>query len=65
VASVAEKLTESGALYHPFAFAGRDGVAVACGAVASYFSAKDAIPVLPARSRQDPPTEVDPLSGPA
>jgi hypothetical protein len=35
-------------LYQPFAFAAREGVADACGAVASYFSAKAALPVLPA-----------------
>jgi hypothetical protein len=48
VESVPEKLTATGALNQPFAFGAREADAVACGAVASYFRAKDAAPVLPA-----------------
>ena len=50
MASVAANVTVSAALYHPFAFGWRDGVAVAWGAVASYFSANDAPPLFPALS---------------
>ena len=38
VGSVPAKLTATGALYQPFAFGGRPGVAVTCGAVASYLT---------------------------
>jgi hypothetical protein len=64
VASVPAKPTGTGALYQPFALAGRVGVAVACGAVASYFSASDGDAALPATSRQVPPTEAAASSGP-
>ena len=46
--SVPAKLTLSGALNQPFAFGAREAAALACGADASYFKAKDAVPVLPA-----------------
>ena len=62
--SVAEYVTVSGARYQPFAFAARSGVAETTGAVASYFSAKVAEPVLPAASEHDPETEAELLSGP-
>ena len=64
VASVAAKLTVSGALYQPAAFGCRDGVADATGAVASYLRAKPAEAELPALSRQVPVTVVEPMSGP-
>jgi hypothetical protein len=50
VASVPPKVTVTGALYHPFAFGWRSGVAVETGAVASYFSDKEPVPVFPALS---------------
>ena len=64
VASVAAKLTVSGALYQPAAFGCREGVADATGAVASYLSAKPSAFELPALSRQVPVTVVEPMSGP-
>ena len=45
-------------------WAGRVGVAVACGAVASYLSVRDGVAALPATSRQVPPTEAAASSGP-
>ena len=65
MASVAAKLTVSAWLYHPFASATRDAVALVCGADASYLSVSEAGAVFPALSRQAPPTDVDALSGPA
>ena len=59
-----EKPTETAALYQPFRLAGRAGVAVACGAVASYLSVTDGDAELPATSRQVPPTEAAASSGP-
>ena len=64
VASVAPKLTVSGALNQPAAFGALDGVADATGAVASYLSAKLAASELPALSRQLPLTAVETMSGP-
>jgi hypothetical protein len=64
VASVPAKLTPSGALYQPFWPAGRAGVAVTWGAVASYLNGNDAEPTLPALSMHVPPTCAEPLSGP-
>ena len=54
----------SGALNQPCAFAARDGVADACGAVASYFSTTERGATFPARSRQEPLTAAVALSGP-
>ena len=65
MASVAAKLTVSAWLYHPFASATREGVALVCGAVASYLNPNDPEAVFPALSRQAPPTDVPALSGPA
>ena len=65
MASVAAKVTVSAWLYHPFASAPRGGVALVCGAVASYLNPNDPEPVYPALSRQLPATDVDALSGPA
>ena len=62
---MAAKLTVSGAVYQPAAFAGRDGAAAVCGGVASYLSASDAFAALPALSRQVPFTEPVAVSGPA
>src|SRR5919109_515885 len=56
VTSVPAKLTESAALYQPFAFGCRAGAALACGAVASYLSGNDPKPAFPALSRQLPLT---------
>src|ERR671924_1479785 len=64
VASSAVKSTESGALYQPFPFGGLEAVAVAVGAVASYFTAREAVPAFPALSRQVPETAADAESGP-
>jgi hypothetical protein len=61
---VAPKLTVSAWLYQPFLSAIRDGVAVAWGAVASYFSPYDAEPLLPALSVHEPFTAPVALSGP-
>jgi hypothetical protein len=57
-------VTERGARYHPFAFGWRAGVAVACGAVASYLSGKVAVPVFPAVSTHVPVTAAEEASGP-
>ena len=64
VASVPAKLTVSEALYQPFESGARPGVAVVCGAVASYLSPNDVAPVFPARSWQLPTTAASALSGP-
>jgi hypothetical protein len=64
MASVAAKLTVSAWLYHPFASATREGVALVCGAVASYLSGSDLLALLPARSRHEPLTVAAALSGP-
>ena len=64
VTSVPAKLTVSGALNHPFPLGWRDGVAVVGGAVASYLSASDVLPVFPATSRHAPVTAAEALSGP-
>ena len=64
VASVAAKLTVSGAVYQPDAFGWRDGAAVVCGAVASYLIAYDAELELPALSLQMPASAVVAMSGP-
>jgi hypothetical protein len=64
VASVAPKLTESGALYQPFCPAERAGVAVTWGAVASYLSGSVAEPTLPAKSTHVPLSWAAELSGP-
>src|SRR5215212_1597067 len=50
IASVPPKLTLSDVRYQPFAFGWRDGVALACGAVASYFNGRVVFPTLPALS---------------
>jgi hypothetical protein len=55
----------SGALYQPFTFGCRDGVALAWGAVASYLSVNVSGSELPALSRQLPVIVVDATSGPA
>jgi hypothetical protein len=57
-------VTDSELRYQPFAFGAREGVAEACGGVASYLRGNDTLPAFPALSRQDPATEVDALSGP-
>src|SRR5215212_6662089 len=64
VASVAVKPTATGAVYQPVAPAARAGVAVACGAVASYLSGSTLLPTLPAASVQLPLTSAAALSGP-
>jgi hypothetical protein len=64
IGSLPVKVTVTGFLYQPFASEAREGVAVACGAVASYLSVYDAGPTLPARSRQEPPTSAPAVSGP-
>jgi hypothetical protein len=64
VASAAVKDTVSAALYQPFEFGCRDGVAAVCGAVASYFSGSEATPVFPALSTQEPLTAAAASSGP-
>jgi hypothetical protein len=43
-------------LYHPLLSVGRLGDAVTEGAVESYFTVKDALPVFPAASVQEPET---------
>ena len=58
------KVTVSAWLYQPFESGLRAGVAVTCGPVASYMSAKARTVVLPATSRQEPLTEASDLSGP-
>ncbi len=63
-ASVPANVTPIAALYQPFAFGLRAGVAVTPGAVASYFSANDRGATFPARSRQEPETDAEPVSGP-
>ena len=50
------KETESGWLYQPLLSAGRSAAAVTEGAVASYFKAKESLPLLPAASVHDPET---------
>jgi hypothetical protein len=61
---VPAKLTVSGALYQPFAFAPRSGVALTCGAVASYLTTTERGETLPARSRQAPLMATVAASGP-
>src|SRR5581483_10841182 len=52
-------------LYQPFASGPRAGAAVTLGGVASYLIVSDdASLTLPATSRQVPPTDAPPLSGP-
>jgi hypothetical protein len=63
-ASVAVKLTVRAALYQPFAFGWREGVALATGAVASYLTGNAPLPTLPAWSLQVPEAEAAALSGP-
>ena len=65
VASPPEKLTVSGAVYQPAAFAGRLGAAVTCGAVASYLSGREPASLFPALSRHEPLTVAAEASGPA
>jgi hypothetical protein len=62
---VAAKLTVRAWLNQPPKSAGREAVALACGAVASYLRRKEGLAALPARSRQVPLTDVEALSGPA
>ncbi len=62
--SVPAKLTESGALYQPAPLAARDGVAVICGALASYLTTTDRTDLLPARSRHSPLIVAAAESGP-
>jgi hypothetical protein len=58
------KSIESGAVYHPFAFAGRAGLAVTLGGVASNLKPKvDGALVFPATSRHVPDTDAVALSG--
>src|SRR5215208_1665728 len=64
VASVAAKPTATGAVYQPSVPAARAGVAVACGAVASYLIGSTLLPTLPAASVQLPLTSAVALSGP-
>ena len=63
--SVPAKVTETGALYQPAAFPARAGVAVACGAVASYLTTTERGATLPARSWQAPLIVTVAASGPA
>ncbi len=63
-ASPPVKLTVRAALNQPFAFGWREGAAVACGFVASYFSPNDVLRMLPAWSVQLPETDAVALSGP-
>ena len=63
--SVPVKLTESGARYQPAALGARAGVAVTCGAVASYLTTTERGATLPARSRQAPLMVAVAESGPA
>ena len=56
--------TETGWLYQPFPSGPLAGVAATCGPVASYLSASEATPRLPALSTQVPFTATEPLSGP-
>ena len=58
------KLTESGAVYQPAAFAARLGAAVTCGSVASYLSGRAPASLFPALSRHEPLTEAAEASGP-
>ena len=62
---MAAKLTVRAWLNQPPKSAGRDAVALACGAVASYLRRREGVAALPAMSRQVPPTDADALSGPA
>ncbi len=62
--SLPAKVTVTAALYQPFAFGCRSGVAVVAGAVASYLSVSDARPPFPALSKQVPLTLVVVASGP-
>jgi hypothetical protein len=64
VASVPAKATVTGALYQPFTFGWRSGVAVETGAVASYFSVREAELEFPALSRHAPLSVCDCMSGP-
>src|SRR5215467_11565754 len=64
VASVPLYCTVSGRLYQPFESGLRPRVPVTdVGAVASYLSAKEPVPVLPALSVHVPPTDAAPSSG--
>jgi hypothetical protein len=65
IASVPVKENATGRLYQPFASALRPALApVTVGSVASYLSANEREPTLPAKSRQVPSTDAPPLSGP-
>ncbi len=64
VASAPAKLTVSAWLYQPFASAPREGSAVTCGLVPSYFRPTDLEAPFPALSLQDPVTEAVAESGP-
>ena len=61
---MAAKLTVRAWLNQPPKSAGREAVALASGAVASYLTASDGVDALPATSRHVPPTEAAGLSGP-
>jgi hypothetical protein len=64
-ASVAAQLIVTAALYQPFGFAWRSGVAVTFGAVESYLSGYATVAeTLPATSRHVPLGAALPLSGP-
>jgi hypothetical protein len=65
VTSVAVKEIATGALYQPAAFAARAAEADAAGGVPSYLSVSEADAALPAPSRQEPPRDVEAVSGPA
>jgi hypothetical protein len=64
VASAPAKAMAIGARYQPLTLGWRPGMAVATGAVASYFTGSDAVAVLPALSRQVPSTALETVSGP-
>jgi hypothetical protein len=65
VGSAPPNCTVSGWLYQPFESGLRPRVpATDVGAVASYLSAKEPVPVLPALSVHVPPTDAAPSSGP-
>ena len=64
VVSIPVKSTERAALYQPFPFGALLGVAVACGAVASYLSGYEASVPFPALSRHVPLTTAETASGP-
>src|SRR5581483_11071827 len=65
VASLPVYVTVTGRLYQPFRSGGRSAAAPSTvGGVESYWSANDAVPVLPALSRHVPVTAAAALSGP-